>query len=112
VFKRMRAERERMAKQYRAEGEEEATKIRADADKDRERILSEAYKQAEKIRGEGDAEAARIYAAAYGRDPGFFKLLRTLESYKKVLTKDTTVVLSSDSELLRLLTHGREGASR
>jgi len=112
VFKRMRAERERMAKQYRAEGEEEATKIRADADKEREKILSEAYKQAEKIRGEGDAEAARIYAAAYGQDPKFFKLLRTLESYKKVLTKDTTVILSSDSELLRLLTHGREGASR
>lgn len=112
VFKRMRAERERMAKQYRAEGEEEATKIRATADKQREKILSEAYRQAEKIRGQGDAEAARIYAAAYGRDPAFFKLLRTLDSYKKVFTQDTTVILSSDSELLRLLTHGREGASR
>ena len=111
VFKRMRAERERMAKQYRAEGEEEATKIRAEADKERDKILSEAYREAEKTRGRGDAEAARTYAAAYGKDPAFFKMLRTLESYKKVLTKDTTVILSSDSELLRLLTQGREGKS-
>jgi len=112
VFKRMRAERERMAKQYRAEGEEQATRIRAEADRERERILAEAYREAEKTRGQADAQAARTYAAAYGRDPAFFKMLRTLESYKKVLTKDTTVILSSDSDYLRLLTQGTKGSER
>jgi membrane protease subunit HflC len=106
VFARMRAERERIAMQYRAEGEEQALAIRADADKQKEQILSAAYKDAERIRGEGDAEATRIYGAAYSKNPRFYKLLRTLESYKKTLDDKTTVVLSSDSELLKILTHG------
>jgi membrane protease subunit HflC len=106
VFARMRAERERIAMQYRAEGEEQALAIRADADKQKEQILSAAYKDAERIRGEGDAEATRIYGAAYSKNPHFYKLLRTLESYKKTLDDKTTVVLSSDSELLKILTHG------
>lgn len=106
VFARMRAERERIAMQYRAEGEEQALAIRADAQKQKEEILSAAYKDAERIRGEGDAEATRIYGAAYSKNPHFYKLLRTLESYKKTLDDRTTVVLGSDSELLKLLTHG------
>lgn len=106
VFARMRAERERIAMQYRAEGEEQALAIRADADKQKEEILSAAYKEAERIRGEGDAEATRIYGAAYSKNPHFYKLLRTLEAYKKTLDDKTTVVLSSDSELLKVLTHG------
>jgi membrane protease subunit HflC len=106
VFARMRAERERIAMQYRAEGEETALAIRADAGKQKEQILSAAYKDAERIRGEGDAEATRIYGAAYSKNPRFYKLLRTLESYKKTLDDKTTVVLSSDSELLKVLTHG------
>ena len=109
VFARMRAERERIAMQYRAEGEEQALSIRADADRVKEEILSAAYKQAESIRGEGDAEATRIYGAAYSKNPRFYKLLRTLDSYKKTLDDKTTVILSSDSELLKVLTHG-EGA--
>jgi membrane protease subunit HflC len=107
VFARMRAERERIAKQYRAEGEAEALKIRAEADKEKARIISEAYREAEKIRGDGDAQATRIYAEAYARDPQFYKLARTLEAYKKVIDPNTTAILSSDSELLRLLTQGR-----
>lgn len=107
VFARMRAERERIAKQYRAEGEAEAMKIRAESDKEKSRVLSEAYKEAERIRGDGDAESTRIYAAAYSRDPKFYKLVRTLEAYKKVIDPNTTAILSSDSELLRLLTQGR-----
>jgi membrane protease subunit HflC len=103
VFDRMRAERERTAKKYRSEGEEEAIKIRAEADKERQEILAEAYKQAEEVRGEGDAEAMRIYGAAYNADPSFYEFLRTLESYKKFLDDKTTIVLSSDSDLLRLL---------
>lgn len=107
VFARMRAERERIARQYRAEGEAEALRIRADADKEKSRILSEAYKEAEKIRGDGDAQSTRIYAQAYSRDPKFYKLVRTLEAYRKVIDPNTTAILSSDSELLRLLTQGR-----
>jgi membrane protease subunit HflC len=109
VFQRMRTERERMAKKYRSEGEEEAIKIRAEADKESRAILSEAYRESQKIIGEGDAEAARIYAAAHNRDPRFYKLVRTLESYRKVLNEKTTIVLSTDSELLELLTEGKVG---
>jgi membrane protease subunit HflC len=106
VFARMRAERERIAKQYRAEGEEQALRIRADADRQKEEIVSAAYKQAEQVKGEGDAQSTRIYGQAYSRDPQFYKLVRTLEAYKKVLDDKTTAILSSDSELLRLLTRG------
>lgn len=107
VYARMRAERERIARQYRAEGEEQALRIRAEADRKREEILAKAYKEAETTKGEGDAEAARIYGAAYSRNQSFYKLTRTLETYRKALDKDTTVILSSDSELLRLMTQGQ-----
>src|ERR1700723_4256838 len=110
VFARMRAERERIAMQYRAEGEEQALAIRANADREKEEILSAAYKEAEKTRGEGDAEATRIYGQAYSKNPQFYKLLRTLDSYKKVLDDKTTIILSSDSELLKVLNRGEAGA--
>ena len=106
VYARMRAERERIARQYRAEGEEQALRIRADADRQKEAILSAAYKEAETIKGQGDAESTRIYGQAYSRNPQFYKLLRTLESYKKILDDKTTAVMSSDSELLKVLTKG------
>jgi len=106
VFARMRAERERIARQYRAEGEEQALSIRADADRQREELLSAAYKDAEKIKGEGDAESTRIYSQAYARNPRFYKLLRTLESYRKIFDDKTTAILSSDSELLKVLMRG------
>ena len=110
VYARMRAERERIARQYRAEGEEQALSIRAGADRQREEILSVAYKQAEKVKGEGDADSTRIYGQAFNRNPRLYRLLRTLESYKKVLDDKTTAILSSDSELLRILTRGEAGA--
>src|SRR3989454_1412219 len=110
VYARMRAERERIARQYRAEGEEQALSIRADADRQREEILSLAYKQAEKTKGEGDAESTRIYGQAYSKNPKLYKLLRTLEAYKKILDDKTTAILSSDSELLKILTRGQSGA--
>jgi modulator of FtsH protease HflC len=106
VYARMRAERERIARQYRAEGEEQALSIRADADRQKEEILSVAYKESEKVKGEGDAEATRTYNQAYSRNPGFYKLLRTLDSYKKIFDDKTTAILSSDSELLKILMHG------
>ncbi|MFN7924408.1 MAG: protease modulator HflC [Bryobacteraceae bacterium] len=106
VFARMRAERERIARQYRAEGEEQALAIRAEADRKAEEIRSEAYKEAEKLKGEGDAESTRVYSAAYSKNPRFYKLLRTLESYKKIFDDKTTAILSSDSELLRVMMRG------
>ena len=111
VYARMRAERERIARQYRAEGEEQALRIRADGDRQRDEILAAAYKDAEKTRGEGDATATRIYSEAYSRNPKFYKLVRTLESYKKILDDKTTAILSSDSELLKVLMKG-EGAAQ
>jgi membrane protease subunit HflC len=110
VYARMRAERERIARQYRAEGEEQALSIRADADRQKEEILSLAYKQAESIKGQGDAESTRVYGQAYSKNPGFYKLLRTLESYKKVLDDKTTAILSSDSDLLKVLMKGESGS--
>jgi modulator of FtsH protease HflC len=110
VFARMRAERERIALQYRAEGEQQALTIRANADREKEAIISAAYKEAERIRGEGDAQATRIYGQAYAKNPQFYKLLRTLDSYKKVLDDKTTIILSSDSELLKVLTRGEAEA--
>ena len=106
----MRAERERIARQYRAEGEEQALRIRADADRQKEQILSGAYKEAEKIKGEGDAQSTRTYSAAYSKNPRFYKLLRTLEAYKKIFDDKTTAILSSDSELLRIMMRGESGA--
>lgn len=110
VYARMRAERERIARQYRAEGEEQALSIRADADRQKEEILSAAYKEAETTRGEGDAESTRIYSRAYSRNPRFYKLLRTLESYKKIFGDNTTAILSSDSELLKIMMQGESAA--
>ena len=103
VFDRMKAERERKAKQYRSEGEEEAVKIRAETDKEKIIILAEAYKISQKLMGEGDAKAVEIYAKAYQSDPKFYEFTRTLEAYKKVIDDKTTLILSTDSELLDLL---------
>jgi len=107
VFDRTRAERDRIARKYRSEGEEEAIKIRAEADKERQEVMAAAYREAEGIRGEGDAAAMRIYGEAFNADPEFYTFLRTLESYKAFLDENTTVVLSSDSELLRLFNKKR-----
>lgn len=103
VFQRMRAERQQIARQLRSEGTEESTKIRAAADAERTTLLSAAARDAEKLRGQGEAEAARIYSAAYGKDPQFYKFLRSLESYDKVINEGTTLILPSNSELLKYL---------
>lgn len=103
VFARMRAERERIAKRYRAEGDERAREIRAGADREREIILATAYEISQKLSGEGDALAAAIYAQAFGQDSEFYAFTRRLQTYEKVLSIGTTLVLSPDSELLRYL---------
>jgi len=109
VFQRMRAERQRIAKQFRSEGEEASLKIRAEADRERARILSEAERKAAEIRGQAEAEAARIYADALGADPDFYRFVRTLEAYDKIIDKDTTIVLPADSPLMRGLMTGPGG---
>jgi modulator of FtsH protease HflC len=103
VFTRMEAEREREAKRYRSEGAEEAQKIRSEAEKDREIILAEAYKTSQTAMGQGDAKAFAIYIKAYQKDVEFFEFMRTMDAYKKALDKQTTLVLSPDSEFLKYL---------
>ncbi|HDZ76566.1 MAG TPA: protease modulator HflC [Candidatus Omnitrophica bacterium] len=103
VFRRMKAEREQMARKYRSEGSEEAAKIRAKAQKEQRTLISAAYKQAEQIKGEGDAEAIRLYAEAYQKNPQFYEFIRTLEAYEKLIDEKTTIVLPADSELLKYL---------
>jgi membrane protease subunit HflC len=110
VYARMRAERERIARQYRAEGEEQALGIRADADRQSQEILSLAYREAETLKGRGDAESMRISRQAYAKNPEFYRLVRTLEAYKKILDDDTTAILSTDSELLKIFMQGGRGA--
>lgn len=108
VFERMKAERERQAKQYRSEGQEEATKIRAQADKEKALIIAEAQKQAQIIKGEGEAQALRIYASAFGEDPEFFAFLKTLEMYEQGITGKDTLVLTPASEILEYIEGSRK----
>ena len=103
VFQRMRAERERIARQLRSEGAEEAAKITAEAETQAATIRAEALRQAESIRGTADAEAIRIYAEAYGKDEEFYRFLRTLQSYDVFIDDGTTLILPADSELLQFL---------
>ncbi|MGH7391816.1 MAG: protease modulator HflC [Candidatus Rokuibacteriota bacterium] len=108
VFARMQAERQRIALRYRAEGEEKGREIRANADKEREIILAKAYQESQGLRGAGDAEATAVTGQAFGRDPAFYGFLRRLETYERVFTPETTIVLRPDSDLLRYLDSPRE----
>jgi len=103
VFDRMRAERERQAKQYRSEGAEESQKITAKADMERTIILAKANKEAEELKGKGDAESIKIYADAYQQDLGFFEFSRSLEAYKKTLKEKTTIVVTPDMKFLKFM---------
>ena len=109
VFARMRAERERIARGYRSEGKAAAQKIRAEADRERSTALANAAAEAQRLKGEGEAEAARVYADAYRGHEDFYRFLRTLESYEKVLKENTTLVLPADSPFLELLLSKRVG---
>ncbi|MGM0569725.1 protease modulator HflC [Marinobacter sp.] len=102
VYRRMATEREKLAQEFRSRGRELAEGIRADADRQRTVVLAEAFATAEETRGEGDGEAARIYANAYGGDPEFYRLYRSLEAYQKTFSgKDDVMVIDSDSQFLR-----------
>jgi len=103
VYQRMIAERKQIAEKFRSEGEGEARAIEGDADKELKSIESEAYKTAQEIKGGGDAEAAAIYAQAYGKDPEFYSFMRSLDLYRETMDEKTTVVFTTDSEFLRYL---------
>jgi modulator of FtsH protease HflC len=111
VFARMQAERSRIAARYRSEGAESAARIRADADRDRTVILARAYEESQRLRGAGEAEATTIYAQSFADDPEFYAFVRSLEAYERLLGSDTTLVLSTDSDLFRYLnSHRNAGA--
>lgn len=102
VYERMKSERARVANELRSTGAAESEKIRADADRQRTVILAEAYRQAEAIRGEGDAKAARIYAEAFGKNPEFYKFMRSLEAYKESFkTRNDVLLIDPNSEYLK-----------
>ena len=101
VYGRMIAERKQIAEKFRSEGKGEARKIEGDMEKEMKKITSEAYKTAEEIKGKADAEATQIYAQAYGRDSDFYSFIQTLEIYKEAMNKDSSLVLSTDSEFLK-----------
>ena len=98
VFQRMKAERQRIAKEYRSEGEEAAKEIRAEAEKTRKVILAEAYMGSQIIRGRADADTTKIYAAAHQKDAEFYGFLHSLEAYRNSMIEGTQMVISPDSE--------------
>ncbi len=101
VYGRMIAERKQIAERFRSEGEGESRKIEGDRERDLKEITSVAYRKSQEIKGKADAEATLIYARAYNEDPDFYSFLQTLDIYKKTMDKDTTLVLSTDSDFLR-----------
>lgn len=108
VYARMRAERERLARKARAEGEEEGKRLRAEAEREALVIVAGAKRDADVVRGEGDAEAARIYAEAYGKDAAFYRFVRNLDAYRKTIDGRTTLIVPPDSEFFRILGSGNE----
>jgi len=104
VFERMISERKRAAEQYRSEGQGKKAEIEGQMARDLNEISSEAYKIAEKVKGKADAEAIQIYAVAYNNDPEFYSFLQTLDTYRKTVDKDTTLILTTDGEYLKYVT--------
>ena len=106
VYERMVAERQRIAERFHSEGQGEAFRIRGEKDRELLRIGSEAYKQAQEIKGNADAAATKIYAAAYNRSAdtrSFYEFLKTMESYKTTVDKESVLVLSTDGDYYRFL---------
>ena len=103
VYGRMIAERKQIAEKFRSEGLGEAQKIRGDKERDLKQIESEAYRKAQEVKGKADAEATQLYAKAFGADPEFYSFTRTLEIYGESLDEESSLVLSTDSDLFRYL---------
>ena len=108
VFRRMEAERKRVANELRSTGAAESEKIRADAERQRDVILSRAYRDAQKIKGQGDAKATAIYGEAFGRDPQFAQFYRSLEAYRTSFkTKQDLMVLEPNTDFLKFMKGSR-----
>lgn len=104
VYRRMEAERKRVANELRSTGAAEGEKIRADADRQREVTIANAYRDAQKIKGEGDAEAAKTYAESFGKDPQFAQFYRSLDAYKATFSKKSDVmVLDPSSDFFKTM---------
>ncbi len=103
VYDRMIAERKQIAQKFRSEGKGEAQKILGDKELDLKRIKSEAYRTAQGIKGKADAESTRLYAEAFGKDPEFYSFVKTLEIYRTSLGNSSSMVLSTDSDVLKYL---------
>jgi membrane protease subunit HflC len=102
VYRRMEAERKRIANDLRAQGAAEAERIRADADRQREVLLAEAYRDAQRVRGEGDAKSAAIYAAAFSQNPEFYSFYRSMEAYRNTFRgRNDLLLLEPNSDFLR-----------
>jgi modulator of FtsH protease HflC len=101
VYGRMIAERKQIAEKFRSEGQGEARKIEGNRGKELKRITSEAYRTAQEVKGKADAESTQIYAQAYSKDPGFYSFLKTLDVYKNTMDKNSSLVLSTDSDFLK-----------
>ncbi|MFO7726866.1 MAG: protease modulator HflC [Desulfonatronovibrio sp.] len=98
IFGRMKAERQRQAREYRSIGHEQARRITTAAERERDIILAEARQKGSRIRGEGEAEAISLYASSLGKDPDFYQFLRSMEAYKEGMKENTSLVLSPDGE--------------
>lgn len=108
VYRRMEAERKRVASEERSKGAAEAEKIKADADRQRTVVLSEAYRDAQNIKGSGDASANEIYAKAFGKDPEFAKFYRSLDAYRQSFNKpQDMMVVDPSSEFFDYLKHSK-----
>ena len=104
VYRRMEAERKRVANELRSEGSAEAEKIRADADRQREVIIADAYRDAQKVKGEGDAKAAAIYAQAFGLNPEFYAFYRSMEAYRgSFKSKNDLLVVEPNSDFFKYM---------
>ena len=103
VYARMISERKRIAERFRSEGAGEAARISGKEERELKTIKSEAYLKAQEIKGKADARAADIYAAAYNKDPKFYQFTKTMESYLKILDNNTTLVISTDGDLMKYL---------
>ena len=101
IFARMRAEREKEARQFRAEGSEESQRIKSKADKEKTVIIAEANKESQTVRGEGDGESVKIYANTFKKDEDFFSFYRSMEAYKKAFEDEPTLILSPDSDFFK-----------
>ena len=101
-FNRMKAERRKFSDNYRSEGDAEASRINGQRNQELKKIESESYLKVQKIKGEADAKATSVYADAYNRDPEFYEFIKSLESYNETISENDTLVLSSDSDYLRL----------